>query len=73
MGCEHGRTMNTNTTEFCLSTEERVLRWLLEVARRADARARLGAHDSLRSDRLTWLRAEREFFEMGERARVTEW
>lgn len=65
--------MNTNTTDLSLSAEERVLRWLLEIARRADATPGWRADDSPRSDRLTWLRAEREFFEMGERARVTEW
>jgi hypothetical protein len=72
-GVEDGRAMNTHATDISLSTDERVLRWLLEVARRADARSGLRADDSARSDRLAWLRAEREFFEMGEPARVTEW
>ncbi len=60
-------------TDVSLSADEKILRWLLEVARRADARSGVRADDSPRSDRLAWLRAEREFFEIGEPARVTEW
>jgi hypothetical protein len=65
--------MNTHAADISLSTDERILRWLLEVARRADALPEHRIGDSPRSDRLAWLRAEREFFEIGEPARVTEW
>ncbi|MBL9187715.1 MAG: hypothetical protein JNK23_09570 [Opitutaceae bacterium] len=62
--------MNTDVT---FATDERILRWLLEIARRADARPGWRADDARRSDRLAWLRAEHEFFETRETALVTEW
>lgn len=55
--------MNSETT---LSADERLLHWLLAVARRADGLA-LRALPGPATARQLWLRAELEFFEQEER------
>ena len=52
--------------ESLLSRDEQVLLWLLRVARRADATARVAAASRDLARRI-WLRAECEVFELAER------